>query len=516
MDPISLSKIRRAVFFIIALLVLSLFCINNVPALSSSRITVTSAFDGLYIKGKGLPLKIVIENAEDKAVEGDIKITGGLMEYDITVRLEPYSTYEKWILAHPAAGSGLMLQFTAHDGFTFKKDIKTSQFISRKRLALHISKERGKLPSLNSAFNNEDTFSQVTPAELWDIWKGYESADYVLLDADAVEFMTAAQLTALKGYALSGGSLYIGESIYPEIYKQDFFQEILPYVMPQNGLRISHAGQNRAMHIPAESPSEEVKSLFLNVVKWNTGHLVLLALAGFAWNKRYRRFILPLICILVVTASLASMGMLNGKNRLRGNSVINISNGEDAFLQSRMSLISVRNTAMSAEFQGGFIYPADIDANAVKTGVYENGLIKKITADLMMFGHKDIIWERFEKLKTPLNADLKVYAEGIQGKIENLSDYRLKEAFIYINERFFSLPSIEAGSTISVDIIVEKDKYLPYPEGRQWISRYILNNEEGAASQGMKIVGLWERPLLQSNDSGLLVEKEETFLLYHL
>ncbi|MBI4844435.1 MAG: hypothetical protein HY809_08960 [Nitrospirae bacterium] len=503
----------RAVFFMMVLQILSLLCSANVNALSTSDISITPALNGLYVKGRGVPLKLTIENTEGNPVEGDIRITGGLMEYGIAVRLEPHSGYEKWIIAYPAAGSGLMMRFIGRDGVTFNKEVKTSQFISKKRLAINIAKDRD--ISSDSAFNAEDAVSKISPQELWDIWKGYEGADYVLLDADAVELMTAPQLKALKEYALSGGSLYIGESRYPEIYRQKFFQEILPYAMPHDGLRISHDGKKRAMHIPAGSSAEERGKLFRNVMKWNTAYLILLAVAGFACNKKFRKFLWPLLSILVVITSLASMGMLNGRNRARGVSVVNIRNDKDAFIQSRLNLLSVTNAAMSAEFEGGFIYPADNNGKDI-IKISETGNTQKITSDMMMLGHRDVIWERFENINAPLNADLNISPEGINGSIENLSAHRLKNVFILMNGRFFSLPQIEPGQKISVNILYEKDNGFIYPEGRLWIREYIRSDEEGSASHGMKIAGIWEKPLLKSLENGLSVDREETYLLYHM
>jgi hypothetical protein len=70
--------------------------------------------------------------------------------------------------------------------------------------------------------------TEVTPRELWNIWAGYEQADYVLLDADVVEFMTLSQMKALKRYVLSGGVLYITGKLYSGLYNQGFFKELLP------------------------------------------------------------------------------------------------------------------------------------------------------------------------------------------------------------------------------------------------------------------------------------------------
>lgn len=585
MNIIHLFKIRSALLFTAALLILAPFCCNEALAISASHISAIAAYDGTYKKETGLPMKIVIEEHEGKHIEGEIEITGGLIKYSAAVNLEPYSIYEKWIITYPSGTSNLMMQFTTKDGFSFNKEIQTSQFISKKMLTLHITKEKGRMPYSTSGLNNEEVFIEVTPGELWDIWKGYEAADHVLLDADAVEAMTVNQLRALKRYLHFGGSLYIGGSIYPEIYGQDFFLDILsiningiktlaqdslypgspyaevlsleatnrralfkrtdgftisaeerkgigrvsilsfdpadkafqPFLSLIGGLWQSYDWQKRALLIPADTSNEKRGRLFISIVKWETGYLISLALIGFLWKKRYGRFLWPVLFILVAAASLASLGMMNSKNRLYGTSVINISpDEEDAFIQSKLRITPVRYKELNAEFQEGYIYPVTTNAAADKIKISDTGHSNIITAGLMMMEQKDFIWERFKKIERFLEADLEVYKDEVNGEIKNISAYSLIDPYIYMNGRFFLLPSIEAGDKISVNIKYEETDYLPYPEGRQWISKYIQANEEGGASQGIKIVGLYEMPLLKATESGLFVEKEDVFLLYHM
>ena len=104
----------------------------------------------------------------------------------------------KWIFVYPKAGSSLMLNFSSEEGFVFQTEVRTLPLISRMGIAVYISRDRGKLRSFGSVLYKGNLFIEVTPRNLWNIWKGYDQTDFVLLDADAVELMTPSQLKALK------------------------------------------------------------------------------------------------------------------------------------------------------------------------------------------------------------------------------------------------------------------------------------------------------------------------------
>lgn len=579
-------RIKSVIIFTVTLLVLLLFCCKESHASTSVYVSAKPGFDGQFRKGKGLPLKIVLENRESKTIKGHLRITGGIIEYIIPVHVKPYSKNGKWIFVYPRVGNNLLLQFSSEEGFTFHKEVHTVPFISRKGLAVYISNERGKLKSFSSALPKGNRFFEVTPQDLWNIWKGYEQTDYVLLDADAVELMTRSQLKALKRYVLSGGTLYITGSPYPEIYKQKFFQNLLPVringlkkfrpgslypnspftrvlslqamnqkavlqtvkdflfsaegkkglgrvlllsfdpadkafhplIMHQDSLWKSHRNENISIHIPAGNWTKEIRELFLNIVKWNTGYLLFLVSIGFIGRKEYRKILWSLMGIFFLICSLASLGMLNGENQLQGTNVINISPEEDAFLQSKLSVMSARDAQVNAEFHGNFFYPVPVDGQrgAHEIRLFEKGLTRKITANIKMLDYKNFLWERFEKLEAVMDINLEVYPDKIKGDIKNLSKYSLKNPFIWMKGRFFPLPTIQGGHQIPVEIRFGKDNSVPYPEGRQWIRSYIQENEVRGSFQGLKIIGLWEKPVLKLRDSSLLIQEEKTVLVYHM
>ena len=72
-----LSGIKRAVIFKTALLILLFFCAGEIHASAPVDISSKAGFDGKFRKGKGLPLRIILQNREERTIEGILRITGG-------------------------------------------------------------------------------------------------------------------------------------------------------------------------------------------------------------------------------------------------------------------------------------------------------------------------------------------------------------------------------------------------------------------------------------------------------
>ena len=155
---------------------------------------------------------------------------------------------------------------------------------------------------------------------------------------------------------------------------------------------------------------------------------------------------------------MASLGVLNGENRLKGTNVINISHEEDAFLQSGLSVMSARGGNVTAEFHGGFLNPVPVDGSPSidEISLSEKGT-KKISAGLQLLNYKNILWERFEKHEAVLEVNLEVHPDKVKGYIKNLSAYSLKDPYVLIKGRFFPLPPLKGGHQISVEIMFEKN-----------------------------------------------------------
>jgi hypothetical protein len=288
-------------------------------------------------------------------------------------------------------------------------------------------------------------------------------------------------------------------------------------MVQHSNLLAGHGGKNKLTFIPESVWTKEIRALFLNIVKWNAGYLLLLSLTVFTVKKGARKTLWSLTGILFLISSLASIGTLNGKNRLKGTHVINISNGEDAFLQSGLSIISARGGHVSTELQGGFLDPVTIYGKpaAKKITLTEKGA-KKITANMEFLNYNNFLWERFEKPETVLEVNLKVYPDKVKGYISNLSKYELTDPFVMIRGRFFPLPPIAGGKQIPVEIIFGKDDSMLYPEGLQWIRSYIRSNKVSGDLQSLKVLGLWEKPILTLKEDSLSMQEEKTVLLFHM
>lgn len=221
-------KVRRVIIFEVAFFILLILACAEVSARPPVDISAVPGYEGFYKKGSGLPVKIVLKNREGRAVAGSLRISGGITELRKPVTLKPYSGTTDWVFMYPKPGSIVSLQFITEENMTFQKEVALSPFIGIQPIAVHISSEKGTLEHTGLSAILRTRIIDVTPEDLWNYWKGYEQSDFVIFDAGTVELISASQLRALQRYVLSGGVLYVYGRPYPEMYKHEFFKDILP------------------------------------------------------------------------------------------------------------------------------------------------------------------------------------------------------------------------------------------------------------------------------------------------
>jgi len=568
------------------LFVLLLLLCSQARASSPVYIAAEPAFDGMYSKGKGLPVRIILENRKGDIVKGTVHIAGGTMKYSIPVILMPYSMQKKWIVFHPQTGNNMHLNFASEKDLTLQQEVHLIPYIGKKDVVVYISKEKGNIHSLSPDFIGKSRVTEVTPQGLWNIWNGYEQADYVLLDADAVEFMMLSQLNALKRYVLSGGVLYISGKSYTGVYNHDFFKELLPVKI--NGLvnvrgdffypsspplkilslkatdRLSYLHKiedsaitaggkkgdgrvillsfdpaDKAFHpflaehdifserhdrITASPPfpgadwSEEIRGFYMDYVKWNAAYLLCFIPLGFVGKKGMRKILLLFVVLLFITSLLSSTGILNGRNQLKGMTVLRAYHNEkDVFIRSELSLLSTKNTSISAEFKGGYLYPL---ANDRFSGnheiIFHEKDNKKLTAHLGMLGYEKIKWNRFEELDDILNVSLIIHNGRINGDIKNLSKHALNSLLIGMNGNFSPLPPIKGGELINVAINIGEDALEHNTEKYKWMNDLVNLGAEMEVFQKLVIVGVWEKPVLKLDSRNLITSENNTVLIYSM
>ncbi|MFQ5456487.1 MAG: hypothetical protein ACE5EA_09860, partial [Nitrospirota bacterium] len=276
--------------------------------------------------------------------------------------------------------------------------------------------------------------------------------------------------------------------------------------------------KKRITHFPEKIWSKEIHNIFLNMVRWNICYLILFIPIGLLGIKGHRRTFWLTTVIWVLIGSLSATGSLNGKNLLRGVTVLNIYQGEkEAFLQSRVDLLSTQNRIdTSIKVDDFYLYPLE--------GINGNYEIKLLGRDSIqnfmvysgMLEHRTFALERFETFDNILNFELKVYNDNIiRGRLQNLSQHRLINPFIWINGRSFPMPSIESGEKISVQIENKEGNPIPYQATSRWLKEYLNHNRiKNGHSLDIKIVGYWERPFLEGIGSDISIEEETTIIIY--
>lgn len=579
-------KGRRVISVKMALFVFFLFWCQNSYALSPPSLDAKAGFDGLYKKGSGSPFDIVLENQNGEAVSGLLRISGGAMGYSMPVQIMPYSQWREWIFVSPEIGNNVLVQFIGEHDVTLRKEIPVIPSVREEEFGVYITKETGRLHSIGAGLSGKDRVFELTPHNLWNMREGYEQADFVLLDAGAAEFMTTAQLEALKQYVLSGGVLYITGRPYPDLYKKEFFRKVLPVVIDgmttltpgflhpgspsvhiislkaRGGNIVFHTikniplwaegkkglgrvivlsfdpadrsfrtvmaqlnnfmGDRKKTHsefrIPDESWDKEIRGLYLKLVTWNAGYVLCLLPLGFMGKRGYNKLFWVSLVLIFTTTSLASLGIFNGKNRLRGVTILNVYPEEkNAYIQSGLNILSTGNDKVKAALRGNYFYPAGSDN---LTGRHEimifPGGINQFSTNMGMLDHGQFIWERFEELENILELNLEVQTDRIKGTMANSSKYTLKNPFLWMNGRFFPLPSMSGGQHISIEINFVDDKFQNVLEEYQWIAELNQYNEKRGVFQDLKIIGEWEKPVLKFDDSNLIIQKEKNILIYNM
>jgi hypothetical protein len=221
-------KVRRIIIFDVAVFIVLVLACAEVSARPPVDISAVPGYEGFYKKGSGLPVKIVLKNRDGRAVAGSLRISGGITELYKPVTLKPYSGTTDWVFLYPKPGSIVSLQFITEENMAIRKEVALSPLIGIQHIAVHISREKGTLEHTGLGALLKTRIIDVTPEDLWSNWKGYEQSDFVIFDAGTVELISARQLKALQRYVLSGGVLYVYGRPYPEMYKHEFFKNILP------------------------------------------------------------------------------------------------------------------------------------------------------------------------------------------------------------------------------------------------------------------------------------------------
>jgi len=481
MSLVHLYRICRLILFWSAFLTTFISYCKDVPASESVHLSIEPGFEGQYKKGGTVPVKVILENKAGETVNGEIKVLGGKIEYTFPVRLPPYSRKMEWISVHLEDISPFIL-FYSDKGIYLRKEVPLRHSIQNKGFVVYISHDHGRLHSLKKVIGESYQLFRVGPYDLWDFWEGYEQADFVLLDASVSEVMNGAQWVALKRYVLAGGILYVAGGTNHDFYTYTPLKELLqpplrtdeqgnllhkvkgvpfwsekrvgmghmfllsfdsadedfhPWMKRQNEIIVRHAQERDSSRldilsrIPVNSWSKESNSILLNLIKWNMGYLLLLIPLGFLGILGKRKFFWIGFAILLLAGSFSSLGMLNGKNRLKGTTLITIYHGEEeSLLQSRLSVLPVRGKKVYAKFD-----PKQI-----------------LSFDSAMLGYKSFAWDRFEKLGPVLDVNLRAQHGKIKGIIKNLSEYPIENPSILVDGLFSPLQPIKGGEEVSIEI----------------------------------------------------------------